>query len=408
MRIGKDNFFHLTYCTNIHPGESWTEIFANLKQYTLKLKSHLAPNKPFGIGLRLSNLSTEELLIGSTLADFKIWLTENQLYVFTINGFVYSGFHKQQIKEQVYAPDWSTVKRRDYSLRLIKILGALTPPGDESGFSTSPLSYKPWLNAHTRENAFYYASIYLTQMVAAMTTIYQDEGKLLHIDIEPEPNCLIERTEETIQFFQQWLLPIGIAYLVKHMHISSDQAENYIRRHIRVCYDLCHLSVQFEKPSHVFKKLAKAGIQIGKIQISSALKVKIPHNLASRENISNHLTQLADSIYLHQVIAHFPNGNLKRYVDLSAALLDLNDTQADEWRIHFHVPIFAKNYQALQSTQSEIFIALKLLQKNKATRHLEIETYTWEILPPTLKQDLVPSLQNEYQWVLNNFKADKD
>lgn len=404
MRIGKENFFHLTYCSNIHAGESWTEVSANLQQYIPKLKSIIAPNQSFGIGLRLSNLAAEELLADNMLDKFKAWLTENQLYVFTINGFVYGGFHKQRVKEQVYMPDWSDTARQNYNLNIIKILSALTPTGGESGFSTSPLSYKPLLNNKTTENVFRTASMHLAQLVVAMVVIHQQEDKLLHVDIEPEPDCLLERTEEVIQFFKKWLLPIGSAYLIDHLHISSMQAEEYIRRHVRVCYDLCHLSLQFERPEEIFKRLMTEDIQIGKIQISSALKINIPTTTTERKKLAETLMQFADSTYLHQVIARHANGNLEHHSDLGIALAQLETTSAQEWRIHFHVPMFVEHYQTLQSTQNDIVTALKLLQQNKATRHLEIETYTWEVLPTDLKIDLAASLHREYQWVLNQFQ----
>src|SRR5579883_2126319 len=145
MKIGKNGFFHLTYCSNIHPGETWVEVSNNIKKYVPVLKTHFAPNNPFGIGLRLSNQAANELLQGSELANFKNWLIENQCYVFTINGFPYGGFHHTRVKEEVYAPDWLTTARRDYCLNLVKILAELTPPHGESGFSTTPLSYKPWV-----------------------------------------------------------------------------------------------------------------------------------------------------------------------------------------------------------------------------------------------------------------------
>jgi hypothetical protein len=405
MKIGKDNFFHLTYCSNIHAGESWQEVFANLQQYIPPLKATLAPQQPFGIGLRLSNLAATELLMNDSIDKFKYWLAENQLYVFTINGFVYGGFHKQRVKEQVYTPDWSTTTRQDYNLKLIKILAALTPNDGESGFSTSPLSYKPLLNFHEGETIFRTASIHLAQLVAEMVLIYQQENKLLHVDIEPEPDCLLESTEEVINFFQKWLLPLGSRYLINQLHISPAQAESYIRRHIRVCYDLCHLSLQFEKPEQIFKRFIATGIQIGKIQISSALKINIPNETTKRKNLIDCLKQFADSVYLHQVIARHANNKLEHYPDLEAALTKIETTQTQEWRIHFHVPMFLEHYQTLQSTQSDIVAALKLLQQNKVTRHLEIETYTWDVLPKDLKIDLATSLQREYQWVLNQFQT---
>ena len=128
MKLATKNNLHLTYCTNIHPGETWSEVKHNLKKYLPQLKTRLAPNQPFGIGLRLAAGAAQELLDGDNLSQFQTWLQEEDLYVFTLNGFPYGGFHHQRVKDKVYSPDWSKSERLDYSLKLIKILEIL-PPG---------------------------------------------------------------------------------------------------------------------------------------------------------------------------------------------------------------------------------------------------------------------------------------
>lgn len=403
MRIDNAGFFHLAYCSNIHPGESWAEVNANLQNYIPQIKKSIAPSVPFGIGLRLSNLAASELLQNQELSEFKQWLTENQLYVFTINGFPYGNFHHQRVKDHVYAPDWLTPERRDYSLRLTRILAELTPPNGESGFSTTPISYKPWLTAADIPKVFQKSIESLCQIVTEMVAIYKASGKVIHIDIEAEPDCLIETTDEAIQFFLKWLIPIGAPILAKLLHISNDHAEVYLRKHVRICYDICHSSVEFENPENVFKKIKAADIQIGKIQISAALKTKVNSNPKSRKILAQRLAKFADPTYLHQVIEHYKDGTLHHYKDLDPALTHLDIPEVDELRTHFHVPIFLEHYKTLDSTQSDIVKALKLLQENKATHHLEIETYTWEVLPAELKLDVVSSIKREYQWVLDQF-----
>jgi len=119
---------HLTYCTNIHPGESWTETFHNLKKYIPGIKQEVSPDSPFGIGLRLSDKASRSLLEEANLQDFKKWLEENHCYVFTLNGFPFGSFHLQTVKDRVHQPDWTTKERLDYTFRLFKILAALLPP----------------------------------------------------------------------------------------------------------------------------------------------------------------------------------------------------------------------------------------------------------------------------------------
>lgn len=410
MKIGTQSTFHLTYCTNIHPGEEWSQVLANLKQYIPVLKSQLAPGQLFGIGLRLADVATRELLVGDTLAQFKSWLNEQHLYVFTLNGFPYGGFHHQIVKDQVYAPDWSKLERLDYTLRLTRILAELLPDDIDGSISTLPLSYKPWFDENRAAEAgtFLACTVYITKLVAEMIRIRTQTGKLLHLDLEPEPNGLIENAAEVIDYFQTQLLPIGGAYLAKLLRISSEVAEAHILEHVRVCYDTCHFAVEYEDPALVFQRFQAAGIKIGKVQISAALQVDLPENTAQRRQVTERLRPFAESTYLHQVIERNRHGKLHHYSDLETALPYLEQTSACEWRTHFHVPIFIRDYQLLQSTQDDIVTVLNLLRQHNLCHHLEIETYTWEVLPPDMKLDLLSSLKREYEWVLNQLEATKE
>ncbi|MFN6469840.1 MAG: metabolite traffic protein EboE [Nostoc sp. SerVER01] len=401
MKITNNNF-HLTYCSNIHPGESWVEVFANLQKYIPELKSRLSPTEPFGIGLRLANTAAKELLESNNLAEFQKWLTQQELYVFTLNGFPYGGFHRQVVKDQVYAPDWSTEERVNYTLNLTQILATLLPEGLDGGISTLPLSYKPWWKKDqaTFDTVLKKSCLNLASVVTKMIRICEETGKLLHIDLEPEPDGLIENTSEVIDFFQNWLLPIGGNYLSEKLNVEQSLAEAKLLEHVRLCYDTCHFSVEYEEPKSVFTRLESAGIKIGKVQISAAIQVKIPADVEKRSLIVERLRPFAESTYLHQVIERRSDGTLYHYPDLVTALPHLEQSLAEEWRTHFHVPIFIHDYQILQSTQDDIATVLHLLQTNNACSHLEIETYTWDVLPSEMKIDLLTSIQREYEWVL--------
>ena len=406
MKIGTDGGFHLTYCTNIHPGERWSEVFANLEKYVPVLKARLAPGQPFGIGLRCSDVAARELLEGDALAQFQTWLTQQDLYIFTLNGFPYGGFHHQVVKDQVYAPDWSKQERLDYTLRLVKILAALLPEGIDGGISTLPLSYKPWLTGDkaTRELVLRSGSMHLALVAAEMASIREETGKLLHVDLEPEPDGLIENAAEVIDFFKEWLLPIGGACLAERLGISQQLAEARLLDHVRVCYDTCHFAVEYEDPGSVFARLQAAGIRIGKIQISAAVRVILPED-SQRSMVVERLRPFAESTYLHQVIERRLDGTFHHYPDLITALPHLEQSTAQEWRTHFHVPIFIRDYQILHSTQDDIVAVLDLLRTNHACKHLEIETYTWDVLPKEMKIDLLASIQREYEWVLATFAS---
>lgn len=404
MKVGADST-HLTYCTNIHPGEGWRAVFANLKYYLPALKQRLSPTKPFGIGLRLADVAARELK--QSLAQFQSWLAQQDLYVFTLNGFPYGGFHHQVVKDQVYAPDWSRRSRLDYTLRLTEILATLLPEGMDGGISTLPLSYKPWStgNRVARTTILKQSSQHLAQLTAAMIRLQQGTGKLLHVDLEPEPDGLIENAAEVIEFFQEWLLPIGGAYLAECFGNSLAWAEAKLLKHVRICYDTCHFAVEYEDPATVFAQFQTAGIGIGKIQLSAAIRVAVPAQAQERRQVIERLRPFAESTYLHQVIERRLGGELYHYPDLATALPYLEQSPAQEWRTHFHVPIFIHDYQILQSTQDEIVTVLDLLQTNHACQHLEIETYTWDVLPPEMKLEVMASVQREYEWVLATLAA---
>lgn len=394
--------YHLTYCTNIHPGESWSAVFENLSTHVIALKQKLSPNQAFGIGLRLSDRASRELLKGDTLLSFQRWLQAQNLYVFTINGFPYGGFHQQVVKDKVYAPDWTQPKRREYTLRLVKILAALLPAGMDGGISTLPLSYKPWWEGDTQD-VFEQGVHQIVQVVMAMADIAQATGKVLHLDLEPEPDGLIENAAEMIDFFERWLLPIGAYQLRLKRRLSKSVAEAQIREHVRVCYDTCHFAVAYEDPTEAIDSLQFAGIQIGKLQLSSALKVTIPADVAGRKAVSDRLLPFAESTYLHQVIARHPDGQRHQYRDLKAALPDLPSTRAEEWRTHFHVPIFLHDYRDVHSTRAHLEAILRQLPTINC-HHLEIETYTWDVLPTDLQITVQDSIQREYEWVLNTLR----
>ena len=399
MKLATKTDLHLTYCTNIHPGETWIEVATNLKRYLPQLKSRLSPNQPFGVGLRLADIATRELLAGN-LVQLQNWLQKQDLYVFTLNGFPYGGFHHQVVKDKVYAPDWSSVERLDYTLRLIEILTALLPSEIDGGISTLPISYKPWWHdAEAKKPILHQASLNLARAIARMAEVYRSTGKLIHLDLEPEPDGMLENTLEIIDFFQDWLLPIAGKWLQENQGISQSVAEDWIVQHLRVCYDTCHFAVEYEEPDDIVRRFQQAGIKIGKVQLSSAIKIDVPAQ-NQRQEILNRLSTFAESTYLHQVIARHREG-IEHYADLSTALESFMTTEATEWRTHFHVPIFIPEYQPFASTQDHIVKLLQMLPSDAIGHHLEIETYTWEVLPSEMKLDILTSIEREYQWVLS-------
>lgn len=406
MKFNQNKNLHLTYCSNIHPGERWQIHFEELKIYLPELKRRCSPEAPFGVGLRLSALAANDILKDDNLASFRSWLKENGLYVFTMNGFPYGSFHHEKVKDNVYSPDWSIKERMEYTLDLARILNELLPEDIDGGISTSPISYKYWQrDTKTEQELIKSACKHLAEVAFEMSRYQEENGKELHLDIEPEPDCLIENSEESVGFFREHLWPIGAEYLEKEKGMSQGQAIEILKSHIRLCYDTCHFAVEYEDPEEAIKKITGSGIKIGKAQISAALKTELGDR-KRRETIRKKLEEFVESTYLHQVVERRNDGSYVQYRDLDDALEKIDSPEAEEWRIHFHVPIFTGEMDELQSTRGHISDAFTALQKHSDCRHYEIETYTWEVLPKSLRMNLTDSIEREIKWFLGIIQND--
>ena len=242
-----DNKYHLGYCTNIHPGEDWKQTWDSLKTYLPKIKAEVSPDRPFGVGLRLSNLASLELQQENRLQKFKDWLNDQQLYVFTMNGFPYGNFHNQRVKDMVHALDWTTGERLDYTKRLFDQLTFLLPEGISGGISTSPISYKHWHGSEEAlVQAFTQGAGNMVEIVIQLIEIEKNTGKHLHLDIEPEPDGMLENSEEVLHYYQAYLIPLGTKEIVKRLGCSACQATEWILRYIKICYDTCHFLLAYE------------------------------------------------------------------------------------------------------------------------------------------------------------------
>ncbi|WP_350287016.1 metabolite traffic protein EboE [uncultured Croceitalea sp.] len=389
-----DNY-HLTYCTNIHPGENWQVTFDNLKRYVPLVKKQVSDNRRFGLGLRLSNTASKELGFGHNLEEFKQWLEINEVYVFTMNGFPYGNFHGESVKENVHSPDWTTTERLEYTKRLFQQLAYLLPDGINGGISTSPISYKHWFkNEKALEEA---KQIGAEQMLTVAIQLYEIErrtGKYLHLDIEPEPDGVLENSHEVILYYKDYLVPIGLEKLSLELGLGLEEAERLIKRYLTVCYDICHFSLAYEPPEDTFSRFLTNDIIVGKIQVSAALKILFGD--IENETIWNYLKRFNEPTYLHQVTALVEDG-VKTYSDLPEVIN--SKIQTDELRAHFHVPIFLEQFLPLYSTQDQILNVLVYLKKNRVCEHLEVETYTWDVLPSELKLDISQSIVRELNWL---------
>ena len=276
---------HLTYCSNIHPGESWPEVRANLGRHVVAVRDRLRPDSEFGIGLRLSALAASELADPAALSEFQDFLARERLYVFTINGFPYGTFHGTRVKQDVYLPDWRDPKRLVYSNALADLLAALLPddPALEGSISTVPGAYKAALGgAHDVATMV----DHLLRHVAHLVQLRGRSGRVIALALEPAPCCFLETVDEAVAFFQQELHgPAAVKRLTALTGLSSYDAAMALHQHLGLCLDLCHAAVEFEQPEQLVEKLAAAGIRIHKMQISAGLRLPTLDAPALRQSI---------------------------------------------------------------------------------------------------------------------------
>jgi hypothetical protein len=356
----------ITYCTNIHPGEGAEETFSNLYSPLLKVKTAVSPDKPFPIGLRLSNRASLET-DRKTSEKFSEWCKEHDCYVPTINGFPFGDFHGGTIKEAVYAPDWRCPERVEYTKRLASLLIEWLPEGITGSISTLPVGFRK----HISQSDSSLIRKNIIDVLVHIESLCHRHGKEIVLALEPEPGCFLETTEDVLKFFGFMKLPEGLS------------------RFLGICYDCCHQAVEFEDPAVSLSLLAEAGIRIAKVQTSSALCL----NSFDREL----LRRISEPVYLHQVVVKSPAGRIHRFDDIPEALALYNGDPDAECRIHFHIPVFIRETSFSGTTRSFVESAVRFLDRQIL---MEVETYTWQQLESELRMQTVEeSIISEIKWV---------
>ena len=373
---------HLAYCTNIHRGGDWAETLRSLDEHTLRVRDRVSDGKPYAIGLRLGNVASRQLAQADELQRFREWLDKNNCYVFTVNGFPYGDFHGKRIKEQVYQPDWTTPERVEYTKRLFDILAELAPADAGGSVSTVPCSFKDFITNDEQVKAM---RRNLWEVIDYVDALSEKTGKDMHLGLEPEPLCYLETSEEMIQFYRQ---------------LRDDRpGDDRLAKRLGINYDTCHLAVEFEEAADALGSLVAEGIRISKLHFSSALRVK------PDVEVLDGLVDFAEDIYFHQVVARSESGELTRYRDLPDALAAAargETAGVTEWRIHFHVPLHCPPCSLFDTTSNQLKAAIGVLGAGPTMcSHIEMETYTWEVLPSEMKQrDVADQLVGEYRWTL--------
>lgn len=404
MRLSGTRTSHLGYCTNIHAGEQWDELFPLLQQHVPLVKKRVSADKSFGLGLRASMASISALQQPESLAIFKQWLSDEDGYVFTINGFPYGAFHGTQVKADVYRPDWSSEHRLNYTCAIADVLAQLDPPDNFGSISTVPGTFREWANPDTRSAIIHN----LLNCVAHCMKVQQDTGVTIAVALEPEPACMLETVDDVISFFQDALYTQSAISLLASLSSSSESnAQQAIHTHLGVCYDICHAAVEFEDPLTGIQRMQSAGIPIIKLQLSSALRLPVVN-----AQTLGALQSFDEPVYLHQVVERHQN-KLTRFHDLPVALqahelCTSTNTTEKEWRVHFHVPVFLSTLEHFGTTQNDLSRVLEAHAQSPIAPHLEVETYTWDVLPESYRNVPVDqAIAREIDWVVNSLGIDQ-
>lgn len=361
------------YCTNVHPCRSLADVPLVLDRHALAVRDRCG----FGIsvGLWLPEAAVAAPGAAATVAEA---LAARGLTCHTLNAFPFGDFHGARVKERVYLPDWADPRRLDYTLACARLLGALLPAAGEGSISTLPLGFKGFDHAADFTTIASDALLGCARQFAALEA---DTGRCIRLALEPEPCCLLETTAETVAFFAQLFA-----------RAATLGIEPEARRHLGVCYDVCHQAVEFEDAPAAIAALVAAGIRINKVQVSCAIEVPDPADPAQREALAAYV----EPRYLHQTFARDARGDVHRAVDLTADLLaDAAWRARAPWRVHYHVPVDAEHLGPLRTTRGELIRAMAAIGGLDYAPHVEVETYTWPVLPGAAATDIAAGIARE-------------
>jgi sugar phosphate isomerase/epimerase len=364
---------HLAYCTNVHPAEDLDGVLRQIRVHGGGVREALGADR-LGLGLWLPAPLARELAADPRLTDrLRAELEAHGLETVTLNAFPYTGFHAPVVKRAVYHPDWTARARLDYTVDCARVLARLLPDDAARGsVSTLPLAWRePWDPGRLAA-----ARAHLAELSDALEDLAR-QGRPVRVGLEPEPGCVVETTRDAAR-------------------LLGDPPP-----HLGVCLDTCHLATAFEEPGAALDRLSGAGLPVVKTQASAAVEVPDPADPAAREA----LAAFTEDRFLHQTRAHGGDGARQGRDDLHEALGGADPLpDGAPWRTHFHVPLHAPAAAPLRGTNEHLTDTLgRLLGPGGArTDHVEVETYTWSVLPrerrPADDRGLTEGIAAEVAW----------
>ncbi|QEG22827.1 metabolite traffic protein EboE [Mariniblastus fucicola] len=392
------------YCCNVHGGTTLDEVKANLQRYSCEVKQQVSPESTMPIGLWLSQsaisgLGNESQAHIDNTHSFADWLSERGLDPFTFNGFPLGDFHQEVVKHDVYLPTWAETSRLEYTKKLAVVQSMLLARADDTAafqsISTLPLGWPPVHKSLLFDEGREFlkrCATNLHTLVEFLAELKAESGNHVAVCIEPEPGCVFDSCDEIVRYFEEYLFD------------CDSKLADRTREHLGICHDVCHSAVMFEDQKTAVEAYRNAGITIGKVQVSSAIKMNFEEDAVANQSKLNQLSQFSEPRYLHQTSIRGEDSSGRFYEDLSLAMGDQPGFN-EEWRVHFHVPIFADRLGQIETTQAEIDSFLLAIQESGTDiEHFEVETYAWNVLPDEYREvsgDLASGIAAEMSWLLD-------
>ena len=344
----------LSYCTNVHPAEDFDGVVRQLREYAGPIRRSVGL-ETLGVGLWLpAGLARQLAGSAEDRTALRDVLDVEGLQLHTVNAFPYGGFHNDVVKLDVYKPTWAERERLEYTLDCAEVLAALLPEDTAGSISTLPLAWRePW----TKDDDDAATSAF-AELSSRLRELRERTGRTVRVAVEPEPGCILDTVADVVG----WLEP----------RIERGIDPEFVG----LCVDTCHLAVSFADPGGAVRLIDCAGLRVVKVQASAALHVTDPSDPAAREALAG----FVEPRYLHQVRESQPSGVIPAD-DLDEALRDLPGESA--WRVHFHIPLHHVPAAPLETTVDVLrqTVADVDLLPYAAEVHLDIETYTWSVLP---------------------------
>lgn len=367
----------LSYCTNVHPAEDLEGVIRQLRDYAGPIR-RTAGLAVLGVGLWLpAGLARQ--LVGSAedRAALRDVLEAEGLQLHTINAFPYGGFHNEVVKLDVYKPTWAERGRLEYTLDCAEVLAAFLPEDTAGSISTLPLAWRePWT-----QNDDDAATSAFAELSSRLRELRGRTGKTVRIAVEPEPGCVLDTVTDVV------------GWLGARIERGIDP------EFVGLCVDTCHLAVSFADPAGAVNEVEAAGLRIVKVQASAALHVTDPADPAARAA----LAAFVEPRYLHQVRESQPAG-IVAADDLAEALTDLPGESP--WRVHFHIPLHHVPSAPLETTVDVLRRTVAEVGRLPYAPevHLDIETYTWSVLPGA-SVGITEGIAAEIAWAQSNLFA---